>query len=241
MNDRTTETQKRTRAGPAPRHAGGGPPGPRAGAAGGGACAAATSAGPSCRPERRAGPRLRGHAPARGAQRRHLAAEPGSVYPTLQMLEDEGLVRSRHAGRHPGLRADRRRPAEAEVAAAEPGVPRGSAATSDERRRSATRGDVPGPWRPPGRCPHRQPEQIDRAHRDRPTGAAGAIPAARRGLTPGNLRTVPVMTPGAMTHSPTPRPPNRARPAAGGEPVIGPSTSPRSTPAPTSGRWTSST
>ena len=35
---------------------------------------------------------------------------PGSVYPTLQLLEDEGVVRSETAGGQARLRAHRRRP-----------------------------------------------------------------------------------------------------------------------------------
>ena len=34
----------------------------------------------------------------RGAQRRRMEAEPGSVYPTLQLLADEGLVTAEESG-----------------------------------------------------------------------------------------------------------------------------------------------
>ncbi len=49
---------------------------------------------PSSLPSTIARSRLRGHAPAGGDERGPVRPSPGSVYPHLQMLEDEGLVRS---------------------------------------------------------------------------------------------------------------------------------------------------
>ena len=109
-------------------------PGRGASAAGAGAGAAR----PGRRPGRDPGPagraadaRLRDDPGAGGAYRRRLAAEPGSVYPTLQLLEDEDLITGEEgegrrrfaltdAGRAEAERQDQQAPWEQAVAGVTP-------------------------------------------------------------------------------------------------------------------------
>ena len=214
-----TNADDRTRAGGAgPLDAGGRPPG-----CGWGGRPAAMRRGDIRRailtgPPRGAGPRLRDHAPARGRSGGIWRPSPGSVYPTLQMLEDEGLVRSEDAGRHPRLRAHRGRAGRGRRRARPSGrPPRGSAATSDDRRpgTSARRWARHHGGRQAGADDRNR--RADRAgHRDRRAGPQGALPACSPRTDPGNLRPARRGTRALMTHSPTTvdRPSHTARPPA---------------------------
>ena len=103
---------------------------------------------------------------------------PGSVYPTLQQLEDEGLVRAPGAGRSAGVPADRGRAAGGRREG--PGVRQPVAGRRAERGRHPTRRpDLPGRRRVRARGTHRNARADGRGAQGAGPHQGGAVPDPR--------------------------------------------------------------
>ena len=181
---------------------------------------------PRRRPRRGAGParraadaRLPDHPGDRGAQRRRWKPSAGSVYPTLQLLADEGLVTAEESD---GRKIYSLTEAGREDAAESERPRRGS---RRHRRRAPGRGAAEGrrrarPGRSPGR-PHRHPRS--RCRRPSPSStrpAGGSTPSSPR--TEGVTSAAGTARSGAGPELPRPLPPHHAvrRVASRGDLVV---------------------